>query len=104
MTVANALEDHLLQWAVASRTLAGERVSGDLHVVRSFEGGTLVAVIDGLGHGPDAAVASEAAAEVLSARPGGDIAELVRLCHQRLRPTRGVAMSLASFDIRRNIM
>ncbi len=104
MTAAEILENDVLQWAVAGRTLAGERVSGDLHVVTPIEGGALVAVIDGLGHGPDAAAASQAAAEVLSRRADESVVELMRLCHQRLRPTRGVAMSLASFDVRRSVM
>ena len=47
----------------AGEPLAGEDRSGDLAVWVPYEGGALVAVIDGLGHGGPAADASEAAAE-----------------------------------------
>jgi phosphoserine phosphatase RsbX len=73
--------------------------SGDLHVVLAFEGGALVGVMDGLGHGSEAAVASRAAARVLAARPSAPIVDLVQICHEELRRTRGVVMSLARFSV-----
>jgi phosphoserine phosphatase RsbX len=90
----------LLEWAWAGRALdegqeGGE--SGDLHLVAPFAGGTLVAVIDGLGHGPEAAKAAAAAAEILAANAGSPVVQLVEMCHERLRKTRGAVMSLASF-------
>src|SRR6266704_3658201 len=45
--------------------LAGEKESGDLHVVKAVNSGALVAVVDGLGHGAEAAVAARAAVKVL---------------------------------------
>jgi serine phosphatase RsbU (regulator of sigma subunit) len=71
--------------------------SGDLHVVAPFQGGTLVAMIDGLGHGPAAAAAARAAASVLEACPSQSVLILVQRCHDALRKTRGAVMSLASF-------
>jgi serine/threonine protein phosphatase PrpC len=71
--------------------------SGDLHVVVGFERGALVAVIDGLGHGSEAAIAARAAAEVLAQHAEEPILDLVRRCHERLRRTRGAVMSLARF-------
>jgi phosphoserine phosphatase RsbX len=73
-------------------------VSGDRYVIAPFSGGVLVAVIDGLGHGPEAASASNAAARILEADAAGSIVELVRRCHESLYRTRGVVMSLASFS------
>jgi serine/threonine protein phosphatase PrpC len=104
MTMAWPVAEPALDWAFAARPLAGERVSGDLHVVRPFDGGALVAVIDGLGHGPEAAEAARTAAETLSRHPHGSVLDLIQLCHEALKPTRGVAMSLASFDFQRNVM
>jgi phosphoserine phosphatase RsbX len=74
--------------------------SGDLHVVAPFDGGSLVAVIDGLGHGSEAAEASRAAAEVLTRSPGEPVLRLLELCHEALRRTRGAVMSLCSFRTR----
>jgi hypothetical protein len=57
--------------------------------------GALVAGIDGLGHGAEAARASRRAAEVVRESPSPDLELLVRRCHAALRGTRGAAISLA---------
>jgi negative regulator of sigma-B (phosphoserine phosphatase) len=68
--------------------------------VVSFDGGVLVALLDGLGHGPEAAAASYAAVPVLEEHASESVLLLVRRCHDALRKTRGVVMSLASFRVR----
>ena len=84
-----------LTHGLAARPATGENQSGDRSVVAATGNGVLVAVIDGLGHGPDAAVAAAAAADVLNARADGEPVELLARCHEALRPTRGAAISLA---------
>ena len=93
-----------LDWGVAGLQLDGQAESGDRHVVQSFPGGFLLAVIDGLGHGYDAAMAATAAESILRAEPQEPLISLVRHCHESLRPTRGVVMSLVSFDTSRGLM
>jgi len=88
----------LADWAVAGRALPGEPDSGDLHVVVPLPDGALVAVIDALGHGPEAAAAARIAAETLQAYAHEPVSALVHRCHQRLRPTRGAVMSVVSFS------
>jgi phosphoserine phosphatase RsbX len=88
----------LIQWSAAARAHGGAAVSGDLDFVACFPGGALAAVIDGLGHGPEAAAAAHAAAVVLRQRPTETVMNLMALCHDALRPTRGAVISLASFD------
>lgn len=88
----------VIDWAVATRALGGESVSGDLHVVAGFPGGALAAVVDGLGHGPQAAAAAAAAAAVLTRDAGKPVSALIAACHAELRRTRGAVMSVASFD------
>jgi serine phosphatase RsbU (regulator of sigma subunit) len=88
----------LVQWRAAARAYGGAGVSGDLEVVACYPGGVLAAVIDGLGHGPEAAAAARAAEEVLRQRPGETVTDLMALCHEALRRTRGAVISLASFD------
>src|SRR6266571_2795401 len=78
--------------------LAGEKESGDLHVVKAVNSGALVAVVDGLGHGAEAAVAARAAVKVLEQYANEPPLSLLRRCHQALVRTRGVVMSLALFD------
>lgn len=87
-----------IEWATAARTLGGESVSGDLHVVADFPGGALVGVVDGLGHGPEAALAAEAAVAMLERDAGASVGTLIATCHEGLRRTRGVVMSLASIS------
>jgi hypothetical protein len=89
---------HLVEWGVAARTLAGQAESGDLHLVAAFPGGILIAVVDGLGHGPEAAVAARVAAATLRDHADAAPVDLVQRCHAALQRTRGVVLSLASID------
>ena len=73
-------------------------VSGDLAVVADALGGKLVVAIDGLGHGPAAAEASEAAARILRARPEDPLDDLFQRCHAALSKTRGAVMTAARID------
>jgi negative regulator of sigma-B (phosphoserine phosphatase) len=88
----------IVDWAVATLALEGESESGDLHVVMPFEGGALVAAIDGLGHGPEAALAARSAANALERRPERPVMALLQNCHESLRGTRGAVITLASFN------
>jgi hypothetical protein len=89
----------LLEWGVASLALPGETVSGDMHLVEPFEHGALVAAVDGLGHGEEAAAAAALAIATLRAHPEESILTLLQRCHKALRETpRGVALTLASFN------
>jgi negative regulator of sigma-B (phosphoserine phosphatase) len=87
----------MIDWGAAGAALDDAPSSGDLAVVAEFEGGALVGLIDGLGHGPEAAEAASAAREVLEEDPALPVADLVTRCHEALRRTRGAVMSLASF-------
>lgn len=93
-----------IEWGVAALTRAGELDSGDLAVVTPFQCGVLVAVMDGIGHGPEAASAAQMAGEVLEAYSEEPVVTLVERCHDRLRGTRGVAMSLAAIDASHGLM
>ncbi len=88
----------MLSWGSAGTAISGEVTSGDRGVFVPFPGGALVAVIDGLGHGEEAAKASLRAEQVLLAAPYAPVDELVTQCHEQLRGTRGAVISLASFD------
>jgi hypothetical protein len=84
-----------VEWSVAKRCRRGEATSGDLAVVAVRPGGALVAGVDGLGHGAEAARAAGRAGAVVRASPGLDLALLMKHCHVALRGTRGAAISLA---------
>ena len=57
------------EYAMAGRALARERQSGDAALVLPTGAGALVAVVDGLGHGDEAALAAGAAISTASTLP-----------------------------------
>lgn len=85
-----------LDCAVAARIHEGESVSGDRHLILPFAGGTLLSVVDGLGHGSAAAESAIIATRTLERHAGEDAASLVLRCHESLLASRGVAVSLAT--------
>lgn len=87
-----------IEWGVASLTMPGQSQSGDRHLVQPYTNGLLVAVVDGLGHGEQAAAAADLAITTLITYAHESVSALVKRCHDALRKTRGVVMSLASFN------
>jgi hypothetical protein len=98
MTQALSTASSPIAWGVSSKAFDGAVESGDLHVVAPCAGSVLVAAIDGLGHGPEAASAARLAAAVLAQHAEEPLVALMRRCHEELRGTRGVVLSMASFD------
>jgi phosphoserine phosphatase RsbX len=92
------------EYGVAKFVLPGEGESGDQHLVCCNESGILIAAIDGIGHGAEAANAAKAAITVLRNGIGEPIISLVMACHEKLRATRGVVLSIASVDVRHGLM
>jgi phosphoserine phosphatase RsbX len=88
-----------LELGIAERALAGEPRSGDRAVLVAYDGGALVAAIDGLGHGADAADAAAVAASVLAEHPHDEPERLLDRCHRALARTRGAVMTVAWFDL-----
>ena len=88
----------LIETGVATAMQEGQAQSGDRHMVTSFIDGVLVAVVDGLGHGDEAAAAAKTAVTILESHAGEPLLSLLRRCHETLRFTRGVVMSLACFS------
>lgn len=99
-----ALSGDLVSVGTATRALPGQSVCGDKYLVRDTANGVLVAAIDGLGHGPEAAEAGDAAVQTMAGDPGEDIVQLVKTCHERLHDTRGAVMSVALFDAAHDTM
>ncbi|SCG47705.1 SpoIIE family protein phosphatase [Micromonospora inositola] len=77
------------------RPITGEQVSGDGYGVRIAEGRRQVLVCDGLGHGPLAAAATEAALAAFRTAPAASPATVVQHLHQAIAYTRGAALAVA---------
>ncbi|GGJ74837.1 transcriptional regulator [Pilimelia anulata] len=71
---------------------------GDGHAVRTLDGRVQLLVVDGLGHGPLAAVAARAATAAFRAAPPEPPAALVERLHRALSGTRGAAIAVAELD------
>jgi anti-sigma regulatory factor (Ser/Thr protein kinase) len=90
--------DQALRTGVVCLPIAGETVCGDAWVVSSDQTVSTVLVADGLGHGPDAATAAEAATEVVARRPDFPPRATLQEAHAALRGTRGAAVAAAYLD------
>lgn len=93
-----------IEWGASVLALPGEVESGDLHAARVFPDGAVLAAVDGLGHGRDAAAAARLAVAILEAHAREPLLPLLRRCHEKLKGTRGVVLSLAWLDVRENVM
>ena len=71
-------------------------MSGDREFVCRYPNGVLIAAIDGIGHGEEAAIAANTAISVLKTNANRPVISLVQECHEALPRTRGVVMSIAS--------
>ena len=92
-----------LEWGAAGAALDGQ-ASGDHYLVLPDAERPLVCMMDGLGHGVDARRASLDCASILEAHSGAALIDLVGYCHEGLRGTRGVAMTLLQIDRERDLL
>lgn len=79
----------------------GETACGDAWCIKAHAHGFKMMVADGLGHGPLAAEASQAAVRVFDAQHARPPADILAAMHVALRPTRGAAVSICDVDRRR---
>ena len=93
-----AAHDLKIETAFATLPLPGQAESGDLCLIKRVGKGTLAAVVDGLGHGEDAASAAHAAVGALDRYAREPLIDLVRRCHDALVGLRGVVLGLAYLD------
>src|SRR5215467_720373 len=87
-----------IEWGMAQHALPGQTVSGDRYEIRTVADGILMAVVDGLGHGAEAAAAAEVAAATLETYSDEPVISLLRRCHAALRHTRGAVISVACIN------
>jgi anti-sigma regulatory factor (Ser/Thr protein kinase) len=78
--------------------IAGEDLCGDAFQVGVGRQYVTVCAADGLGHGPDAALASDPAVALATSYPDLPAAALMAHAHRELHGTRGAAMAIATID------
>lgn len=88
----------LLQHSSQIRPCRGERLSGDAVVIQPLEGGLLVAIVDVLGHGPEAHELTHIIDAYLTRYGTSDVSGLMQRLHQHLKGTRGAVAGLCAID------
>jgi anti-sigma regulatory factor (Ser/Thr protein kinase) len=91
-----------IQVGAVSLPIPGEDECGDGWAVAHAKGACTVLVVDGLGHGPEAARAARTAELTLHQRADLPPGRLMEAMHTVLRPTRGAAAALASLQVEGN--
>jgi negative regulator of sigma-B (phosphoserine phosphatase) len=87
-----------MQITIAKRSFNGDAHCGD--ACSYWENGvhTVLCVADGLGHGVFAEIAAMAAIEFVSHHLNDPLPAIFESCNRTLRPTRGVAMGIATIN------
>nr|MDO8097642.1 ATP-binding protein [Candidatus Njordarchaeota archaeon] len=87
-----------MRFGIVCRPAMGVVVNGDAYVVKDWDGQTLLAVIDGLGHGEEAAIASVKAREYVLKNHARDVEQIISGLHEHLHGTRGAVAGLVRID------
>ena len=90
--------------SVLSRPFPGLKHNGDAYFVKRYDSTVIFSAIDGLEHGPEAQEASLLAVECLQNFYRRPFEEIFRLCHKRLKGSRGAAMALCRINFRNMTM
>ncbi|MGO9481585.1 MAG: SpoIIE family protein phosphatase [Candidatus Kryptoniota bacterium] len=88
----------ILEYGAESAIIPGQLESGDRYIVKETSMGALIGVLDGLGHGTEAATASGLAIKVIENHADEPVVTIARRCHEKLNRTRGVVMALVSIN------
>jgi anti-sigma regulatory factor (Ser/Thr protein kinase) len=88
-----------LQVGALSLPFPGETACGDAWDVGLAPERCSIAVIDGLGHGADAATAAATAVKTVSEHASRGPERTLEAAHNALKPTRGAAMAMAEIDV-----
>lgn len=91
-------EPPLFQYGVINRPAPVELVSGDTWRAASQNGCLSLMIVDGLGHGPEAAKAAQAAADAFEEAPFGELTANLQRAHERMRGTRGGALAMLQIN------
>ncbi len=87
-----------LEVGAVNLPLAGESVCGDAWATQPSQEWSRLFVVDGLGHGPQAAEAARCAVRVFHAQERLDLVGILQATHEALRSTRGAAVAIAELD------
>jgi serine/threonine protein phosphatase PrpC len=93
-----------MKFGVATRPNPGNKYNGDMYLIKEFNNKVLISVIDGLGHGESAAVASSKCMKCIEEHYDHGLAEIFKYCDIELRKTNGVVMGMLFIDFDHSIL
>ncbi|OLD66886.1 MAG: hypothetical protein AUI33_10535 [Ignavibacteria bacterium 13_1_40CM_2_61_4] len=99
-----AVRPGLIEWAVAELARPGQTESGDRYLAMATSDDALVAVVDGLGHGAEAADVAKMVVRSIERHAQQPVIALIRECHRSLTGSRGAVISVAAFSARDETM
>lgn len=85
-------------FGIISRPKLGETANGDSYVIKQTKAGSLIAVIDGVGHGILAHQAASAARQYVERHAESSLLDIFKGVDRACAATRGVVMAIAVFD------
>ena len=88
-----------MAFGAATRSVGHLPDNGDSFVIKQWEQNALVGVIDGLGHGPFAQIASRTARYYVEQHFSEPLENVFKGADRACRATRGVVMALARIDL-----
>jgi negative regulator of sigma-B (phosphoserine phosphatase) len=88
-----------MKFGAATRPNLGSKYNGDMYLIKEFDHKILISIIDGLGHGELAAVASSRCVKCLEEHYEKGLARIFELCDNELRKTNGVVMGMILIDL-----
>jgi len=91
-----------MKFGIATRPSFGSKYNGDMYLIREFNHKILICVIDGLGHGELAALASDKCVKCIEEHYREDLVKIFEQCDVELRKTNGVVMGIVLIDIEKN--
>ncbi len=86
------------QIGVVCVPIEGEEICGDNWAIAGYQRTLTLMVADGLGHGPDAAIAANAAVALVAPLADQTPAVIVQRAHGALQGTRGAAVAVGKID------
>jgi anti-sigma regulatory factor (Ser/Thr protein kinase) len=94
-----ASHNNELELGVVRVAAPGEQVCGDDWATVDRDGVSFILMVDGLGHGPSAALAAQEAVRIFQVHRSQEPAEIVESTHRAIRSTRGAALAIARLDL-----
>ena len=86
------------EYGVSAKALQGDQC-GDSGITLEQKGILLCAVIDGVGHGPNAAIAAVTAKNYIEANAEAPLTEILQGVHEVLKSTQGAVACLCRIDL-----